>query len=93
LACTENINGWDDALRPASHSLGQERQQKNAAEERHYADQHDRQYGALGIVRCGSTSRIAQPANGNPRLLAISRAANWMQIECRGGRPPFKWTS
>ena len=35
----------------------------------------------LSIVRCGSPSRIARPANSEPRPLVISIAANRVPIE------------
>jgi hypothetical protein len=45
----------------------------------------------LSIVRCGSPSRIARPANSEPRPLVISIAANRVPIEVPVSPIPFKY--
>ena len=44
----------------------------------------------LIIVFCGSPSRIARPANSEPRPLVISIAANRMPIEVPVSPIPFR---
>src|SRR6201999_2948256 len=44
----------------------------------------------LSIVRCGGPSRIARPANSEPRPLVISMAANRMPIDVPVSPTPFK---